>query len=370
MTTLARDQRTVGPVAGLAPEKSRATEIWQSNRWWIKRTALLPVHVFVFAIISFFIVLLIPGDPVKLVGGPQITAAQYATIQKALGLNGSVFSQLLTYLNNIVHLNFGVSAYSGKSVLSEFSVRLPATLELTLIAFVISIVFAVAASWFVLMRPRNVLSRILTAYSRTAGAIPQYLLAVAAIFIFFATLHWAPAPLGRMSPGLAAVPPITNLPLLDSILRGRFDATGSIVAHLTLPVLVLVASQADLLIKILVRALEEEVDRPSTWFRIASGVPRRIVFLSVFRRALPQLVVLLAAMFGFSLGGAVLLENLFSLGAMGQYAVDAINTKDIVALRGFLLFTATVSLIVFLIVDLVNMILDPRRRSDTATKGN
>jgi peptide/nickel transport system permease protein len=331
---------------------------------------MLPVHVAFFAVVAFFLVRLVPGDPVRLAGGPDMSDEEYTRIQQTLGLDGSIFSQLWGFLSKAVTGDLGTSAYTGKTVMSEFEVRLPATLELAIIALVLSILFSIAAAYLVLTRPGNVVSRALTVYARTAGAIPQYLLAVVAIFVFYASLHWAPAPIGRMGSEIPAIVPITNFPMLDAALQARPDAVMSMLTHLALPLAVLVLSQTDLLIKILVRGLDDEVDTPATWFRVACGVKRRKVIISVYRRALPQLVVLLAAMFGFLLGGAVLLEDLFSLGAMGQYAVDAINTKDVAALQGFLLLSAAVSLVVFLLADIANMILDPRRRPGVAKGGS
>jgi peptide/nickel transport system permease protein len=338
------------------------------QRWWMYRTAMLPVHLTVFAIITFFLIKAIPGDPVVLVGGNQLTPAEYHKIQHSLGLDGGMPSQFGRYMGNFFTLHLGKSPFTGQSVWGQLKIRLPATVELALMALFFATVISLLGAYLVLSRPRNPISRVLTVYSRGAGSIPQYLVAVFAIFFFYAKLHWVPAPLGRLSPNVAQVKPLTNFPMLDAILRGRWDAVGSMWYHLLLPLAVLALTGADLMIKILVRSLNDEVDSAPTWFRIASGAPRSKVILSIYRRALPGLVILIAALFGSSIGGAVLLENLFNLGALGQYAVDAIHQKDTPALQGFLLLAAAVSLVVFLIVDLVNMIIDPRRRPGVTTE--
>jgi peptide/nickel transport system permease protein len=87
-----------------------------------------------------------------------------------------------------------------------------------------------------------------------------------------------------------------------------------------------------------------------------------MVVLSIFRKAAPPAVVICGMLFGGLLGGSVVLDQLFSLGGIGQYAVAAISSNDLPVLQGFLVLTATISLIVYLIVDVVNMLLDPRRR--------
>jgi peptide/nickel transport system permease protein len=95
-----------------------------------------------------------------------------------------------------------------------------------------------------------------------------------------------------------------------------------------------------------------------------------MVLSSIARRALPSTIAMFGTIFGFMLGGAVIVEQLFAMPGMGEYAVQAVTRSDFVALQGFLLIVAAVSLIIFLFVDVVNMILDPRRRPGAVTEGS
>jgi peptide/nickel transport system permease protein len=332
------------------------------HRWWAGRIAVLPIHIFLFAIAAFFIVRAVPGDPVLTLTGGELTPVQVQEARVSLGLNGSTTQQLKSYLGNVARLDLGKSLYSGRSVASEFGRRLPPTLELALMALAGTVIFSLVGAYLVLTRPQNIMSRILRFYARVAGAVPFFILAVAAIFIFFVTLRWAPAPIGRVADGMVLPARLTGFPLLDSVLRGRLDVTGSMLARLVLPVGALVLAQADILMKLLIRGLEDEMDTPQTRFRASCGVRKRTVVLSVYRRALPPFVIMAGTMFGYLIGGAVILESLFGLGALGQYAVSAVNSKDVVALQGFLLLAAAMSLVVFLLVDIINMLFDPRRR--------
>jgi peptide/nickel transport system permease protein len=91
-----------------------------------------------------------------------------------------------------------------------------------------------------------------------------------------------------------------------------------------------------------------------------------MVVLSMFRRAAPPAITLVGTMFGALLGGAIIIEDLFGFGGIGQYIVNAARSDDIVAIQGFLLIMAAAALVVFLLVDLVNMVVDPRRRPGVA----
>lgn len=333
------------------------------QQWWVQRVAALPAHLLFFVIVTFFLVRMIPGDPILVLLGQNYSPEGYRALQEQLGLDGSVPAQLWRYLGGIVHLDLGDSLISGRPVLTELLDRLPPTLELALLGLGASILVSLAAAYFLVSHPTNPLSRILRGYARAAGAIPEYVLAIAAIFVFYATLHLAPAPLGRLSVELTSPAVRTGFPLLDAAIDCDWPAFASTAAHLVLPVCVLVLSQSALLMKLLVSALDEAAAASPTLFRIASGAGRGTVLLSVFRRAAPASVTMAGILFGYLLGGAVVLENLFGFTGLGSYVVDAVASGDFVATQGFLLVVATLSLFVFLVVDLVTMLLDPRRRA-------
>jgi peptide/nickel transport system permease protein len=337
------------------------------QRWWIGRIAVLPLHLLGFAVAVFFLVRLIPGDPVyQLVAGQGMTPQQIAAARQTLGLSGSTVHQLGTYLDHVVTLNFGHSLSTGDPVLPDLLRRLPETVELAVVAMVGAVAVSLGTGFLVVLRPRNVVSRLLRSYARAAGAVPDFVLGVSGIFLFYSELHWVPAPLGLYDPLLTPPRTITSFPLADAVITGDFTVLRSMLGHLWLPELVLILAHSPVLMKIFIRALEDSVDSPATRFRIASGASRAGVYLSVVRRAAPSAVSMFGALFSFMLGGAVLVEQLFGMPGMGQYVVNAVNASDIVALEGFLLVVAALSLVVFLMVDIANMLLDPRRRPGRA----
>ena len=357
----------IDPVALRVGGRSRQS--WLARqRWWIVRVLLLPVHLAIFTVLTFILVRSVPGDPVLAHLGPNYTPEAYDDMQAAMGLSGSVWDQLGAYLGRVLQFDLGESLSTKRPVLEDFATRLPSTLELALMALVGCIVFSLLLSFLAVFRPRWRVSGVIRGYARTAGAIPEFVLAIAALFVFYATLRWAPAPLGRLDSMISTPPPVTGLPFLDTLLTGRFDATVSMSSHLVLPLVVLVLAQSAILTKILVSSLQKSIDTPPTWFRIASGASKPAVVVSVYRRALPPAVTMCGTLFGYLLGGAVVLETLFGFAGMGQYAVTAVTTSDYIAMQGFLLVVAFISLVVFLIVDLANMMLDPRRRPGVRTE--
>lgn len=336
--------------------------LFNRNRWWLTRLLALPLHMLLFAVATFFLVRLIPGDPAREVVGPEASQAEYLATRQRLGLDGSLLTQLGTYLGNLVHLDLGDAISNGRPVLQEIADRLPGTVELAVLAFFWLCVATLALSAIVVARPRSAAAHAVRTYAGFAGAVPEFVVGVFGIFLFYATLHVVPSPTGRVRPGLTSPEPITHLPLLDAVLRGDWIIVSSTMSHLLLPVLVLVVSVSPVLLKQLLSSLDEATSAQPTRFAVAAGAPRLDIWLGAYRRAMPPVVTMGGNVFGSLVGGAVILESLFGLGGMGSYAVDAVSTTDLVALQGSLLVIGALSLLVFLAVDMVNMVLDPRRK--------
>jgi peptide/nickel transport system permease protein len=209
--------------------------ILRNQRWWVARTAALPVHLLGFAIVVFFLVRLIPGDPIaQISGGQPMTPAQQAAARASLGLSGSLPTQLGHYLSNVVTLHFGNSIITGQPVLPNLIGKLPATVELAVIAMAGAILLTLLSALLIVLRPRNVISRALAGYARAAGAVPDFVLGVAGILLFYSTLRWLPAPLGLYDPILNAPPKITSFPILDALLSSNTRLFSSMVSHLVL----------------------------------------------------------------------------------------------------------------------------------------
>lgn len=340
------------------------------HRWWITRLAVLPVHLFFYAVAVFFLVRLIPGNPVtEILGNYPVSASQIAAAEKSLGLTGSEFDQLRTYLGNVVTLKFGDSLITDAPVLNEIGQRLPQTIEVVVIAIIGSAILTVLVTIIVVLRPRGITARLLVPWARSPGAVPDFVLGVAGIFLFYSILRWAPAPLGLYSIDLSPPRTITSFPLLDALLTGDWTLFLSMISHLILPETVLIVTYSPALLNLFIRGFEDAIDAPPTWFRIASGAPRSTVLLSIIRRAAPATVTTLGMMFGYTLGGVVVIEQLFGLPGMGQFMIDAVNDADLVSIEAFLLVVGALSLIVYLLVDIANMMIDPRRRPGTASEG-
>ncbi|MEK6312274.1 MAG: ABC transporter permease [Curtobacterium sp.] len=337
-------------------------DVLRRNRWWLTRVAMLPVHLAVFTLVIFLLLRLVPGDPITSVLGPNYTQQAYDSMQRSLGLDGSLWQQFARYVGALLHLDLGTSIQTGASVSHELGDRLPGTIELAVQGLSLTIVVSVVLAHVTVFHPRSIVAKVVTTYSRAAGALPEFVLAVAALFVFYTVLHWAPAPLGRLSTDLPTQTTLTGFPFLDSVLQAYWPGVVSMAAHLVIPLAVMTLAQSAVVVRILVSSLHTAVDDPATLFRVSTGAGRFATTASIYRRAAPPVVTMVGQMFGYLIGGTIVLETLFGFAGVGQYAVKAVQTNDYPAMQGFLLVIAALTLLVYLAVDLVTMAIDPRRR--------
>lgn len=333
------------------------------NRWWITRTLVLPVHLLIFSLAAFLMVRLLPGDPVlaRIDLASGFSQDDYDRMAESMGLDGSIWSQAWEFLQAIVALDLGTSTVTSQPVWTEIMDRLPATLELIFLGLGGSVLVALGLALLWLSTDNKVVRRILDVYRNLTGALPDFAVAILGIVVFFVLVPIAPAPIGRLDPGTTQ-PLVTGFPLLDTILTGNLGLTTQMMGHYALPVVVLVFIHASGIWRQLSLGIEEQVAEPPTLFKIASGATRRSVFRSVLRRSAAASVVTLGNKFGALLGGVIVLERLFGFGGVGQFSIDAVNSLDFPGLQGFLIVIAALCLVAFFAVDIVNMLLDPRRR--------
>ena len=163
---------------------------------------------------------------------------------------------------------------------------------------------------------------------------------------------------------MAVVPPktVTGSLVIDSVLAGDFEALFSSFGHLVLPVLTLGIINAGPILKMTQTMVSRALASEFVHYAEMCGLPRRVVLRQAVRAALPAIVTIVSVLYGFLIGGAVLVEIVFSWGGAGQYAVQGVLNADVNPVLGFVVFSAVLSLIIYLLVDLIYFALDPRTR--------
>lgn len=314
-------------------------------------------------LVSFLLVKSIPGDPAVLMLGPTATPDAIDSLRAQLGLEEPLYVQFGIYVHNLLQGDLGTSWQTTRPVLEDLILRFPATLELVTLSLLLAIVVGVSLGVFAARRPNGWVARVADFYGLSAGAVPDFWFALVLIFIFYTLLGWAPAPLGRMDMIVFPPPQVTGAYTIDSLIAGDFQAFRSALSHLVLPVLTLGLLNAGPILKMTQSTMERMLESDFSRYEVLSGVPQRLVVRHALRNALPSIVTIISVLYGYLIGGAVLVETVFSWGGAGQYAVQGVLNSDIYPVLGFVLFSAIFSLIVYIVVDLIYVLLDPRVRN-------
>ena len=321
---------------------------------------LIPVLLGV-SIIVFTISHVLPGSPVYVFVGLETSPEEIEAITKRLGLDKPLHEQYFIWLGNVLRGDLGESWFTSESVAQDLFRRLPATFELTTAALVLAIALGVPLGVLSAVYRNSWIDNFSRSITLVGVSVPSFWLGLILIYVLFYLLRIFPPPSGRI--GLLVSPPerITGLYLVDSLLTGNWKAFSSSAQHLALPViteaLVALAPITRLMRSSMLEVLGSEYIQAAR----ANGVPeRQIYFRDALRNALLAPLTFVALVYGNLLGGSVVIERIFSWPGIGRYALESIVVKDYNAVQGFVLLAAVLYVLVFLIVDILYFVIDPR----------
>lgn len=310
-------------------------------------------------IITFLLVRLIPGDPARLLTGPFATEETIEALRERLGLTEPLLEQYWVYLKDLVQGDWGRSFATGNPVFQDIRERLPATLELVLLSLILMTLLGIGLGVLVALRSTGIVDRLTFLYGMLAGSLPDFWLGLVLSYVFFFQLGWFPAPIGRIDVG-SEPPTITGFYTIDTVAAGDWGAFVSALKHLALPVITLVFVYTGAILKMTRATLEDLMHSDFIVHAEAMGLPptRRLRYM--LRNALPPVITVVAITFSFLLGGAVLVESVFSWNGVGQYAVSAVSSADYSAIQGFVLIAAAINIVLYFVLDICYFMLDPR----------
>ena len=309
---------------------------------------------------SFALINILPGDVALQIAGGFVTEERIAEIRSELGLDLPLGERYVDYMASLLRGDLGESYFTGESVGSELATRLPSSLELIipalLLACLLGLVIGSIASYF-----RNRLpDRLTRVFISLVQSIPDFFLALILIFVIFFLLGWAPSPIGRFDIIETAPPSVTNFFLLDAVIARDWGLLWSIVTHMFLPVAALGIVYSVYFAKTTRAALNAALNAPQIEFARACGLPERKVFGYALIAARTPILTYGAILFGALVGGAAIVETIFSWQGLGQWALEAMLQLDLPIIQGFILTAGVAALIIFLVLDLLIVYLDPR----------
>ena len=331
-------------------------------RFLLTRASLVVPTFLGITVLSFFLIRLVPGDPIEVrVGERGIAPERLAELRHEMGLDQPLWQQYLDYLGNVLTGDFGISLVTRNTVIEEFLSLFPATLELAAAAMLFAILVGLPAGVVAAVKRGTVVDHTVMGLSLTGYSMPIFWWGLLLILLFSVDLGWTPVS-GRLDL-LYFVEPVTGFMLIDTLLADDVDAFWSALRHLILPAVVLGTIPLAVVARMTRSAMLEVLGEDYIRTARAKGLrEKRVIGLHALRNALIPVVTVIGLQVGTMLGGAILTETIFSWPGVGKWLVESINRRDYPALQGGVLLIASTVIAVNLLVDLLYGVLNPRIR--------
>src|SRR6266567_5422571 len=319
---------------------------WTSSltAYLIKRAASLPFTLLGVSVVTFLFLRLIPGDAItaRLGTSTALSVEQLARMRAYFGLDQPLYAQYATWIGSVLQGDFGFSIRSGQPVTSEIATRLPVTLELAIAAAVVALVVGTPLGLLSSLRPNSPLDLLGRGVGLIGLALPNFWLGTLAILLFARFLHWMPNTGGYVD---FLADPAANL---------RF---------LIFPALTLGFGMAAVVMRTTRSAMLDVLGADYIRTAHAKGIAAvRVIERHALKNGLIVVLTILGIQVGYLLGGAVVVEEVFSLPGIGRMLLNAINQRDYALVQGGVLVIAALFVAANTLVDVVYGFLDPRIR--------
>lgn len=317
--------------------------------WYIGRRLLQSLVVMVAVAFLAFALFRYVGDPVSQMVGVETTLAERAELREELGLNRSFPVQFFEFTASLVRGDFGFSYRTRQPVNEMIAQRLPATLELGVVALLISLLVGIPAGIYTALHPKGALSQTLLLTTLVGVSIPTFVIGILLIFLFGVYLGWLPT-FGR-GETLHLGSWETNLLTLDGW------------RSLILPALTLGVYQLTLTMRLVRSEMMDVMRSDHIQFAIARGVPYRSIY---YRHALGNTLVPVITIVGLQFGGviafSIVTESVFQWPGVGLLFLESIRFVDIPVMGVYLVMIGMFFVLVNLLIDLAYFAIDPRIR--------
>jgi peptide/nickel transport system permease protein len=314
------------------------------RKYLLARLALVVPVLFGVSLVTFSLIRLVPGDPVTVVLGPDSRARpeDIAAIRAAFGLDEPPPVQYVRWMGHVLTGDLGTSFRTGRSLTQELALRLPVTIELTVLAAVLGMIPALLVGVLAALKRNSAADYIATVSTLLGVSVPNFLLATLLVLAFSLWLRWLP-PIGYVELNLD---PLGNL------------------RTMVLPALSLGLPFAAIMMRITRSSVLEVLGQDHVRVARAKGLRSAGV---LGRHVLPNAAIPVITVAGIQiarlLGGAVIVETIFGLPGIGRYVYEAISMRDYPVVQGVTLVVALAFVLVSLLVDVLYAVVDPRIRT-------
>jgi peptide/nickel transport system permease protein len=334
------------------------------RRYILTRIVLTLPMVFILGSLVFFVMRVVPGDPVRSALGPKGTPEMIQKIRQELGLNDPMIVQYGRFLIQMFTLRFGNSLVGGhRPIIDEMSERFPATLELVTPASILALVIGIYGGAWAASHRKRAVDYGMRIYAVVIYSLPIFWLGLMLQLLFGVVLKLLPIS-GRIDSivGTTLVHR-TNIYMIDALISGNWSALFSVLQHLVLPTITLGLILSGIFVRLTRINVIETFQSDYIAAARARGIREHIlVYRHALKNALIPVITLIGLQVAILLAGAVLTETVFSWPGMGSYLVERISQRDYTAVQSVITVFALLVALISLAVDVIYSLVDPRVR--------
>lgn len=329
-------------------------------RFLLRRILLTLPALFGLLVLTFVMLRVLPADPSAALAGENATPEMIAAIRAQYGFDQPLWKQFFTYVSQVLRADLGTTLFTNRPVASDIALRLPATLELTLVALLFAIAVGIPLGTLAAVRHNSTFDHVVRVLTVGGLAVASFWIAI--LLQMWLSMEWDVLPLrGRLEVGTDPPPGVTGLYLIDSLLALRPDIFLEALEHLVMPAFTLSLGGLATIARFTRAGVLDTMQKDFVGYAQAAGYPdRRVIWVYALRNSLVAATTQIGLLFGALISGAVAVEAIFDWPGIGSYAVQAIFSSDYKAILAVTLVVGLIYAIVNILVDIVQALLDPR----------
>ncbi|ENT02961.1 ABC transporter permease [Brucella sp. 63/311] len=334
------------------------------SNYFFKRLIAMPFLILGIVTIAFALTTITKGDPLtSIVAEQQMNNPEVVAAAKAKwGLDRSLPERYFIYLKNLAVGDMGTSFVTKRPVGTDLMARLPATMELVVVAMILESVIGITLGILAAYYRDSVIDHLARLFALFGSSLPVFWLGLAVLFVFSVQFEILPGP-GRLDPRMTPPAAVTGFMTIDSLLAGDGAAFRDALAHLILPSLVLGWAVAGTISRLVRANMLDVIGREFILTARAKGAGElRVVFRHALRNILVPVLTVISYSFAYLITGAVLTETIFAWPGLGSYAVEAARALDFPAIIGVTIVGGIMFLMTNLLTDIAYVLANPRVR--------
>lgn len=309
----------------------------------VKKILSIILTLFFVSILIFLVFQIIPGNPAEIILGTEADPAQVKALERELGLDKSMFQRYLDWIGGIFRLDMGMSLKYRMPVRELFFKKLPVTLYLTFYSLILSIVIAIPLSIQITLNSDKWYASIITAITQLGISIPSFWLAFLLIYLFAIKLG------------------IFNTLSYNAMAGGFLDK----LKNFFLPSLAITIPNISTIIRYMQAAILDEINKDYVRTARMKGLTlKEIMYKHVLKNALIPVITVIGMSLTSSVGGSLIIENVFALPGVGSLIVASISSRDFPLIQSVVIAVAFLVIFINLIIDIIYRIIDPRIRGE------